>query len=244
MERQLLLLLDLQEVDTRQTELAKRKEELPKEIARLTSELAEREEALRREKSEYEDLQRRRRMQERELEGANETLKRYKRQLLDVKTNKEYTAMLHEIENQNKKISDFEEEIITMLEEGDTRSAALEEHRSDLEKERVRIESTKNEREEELGSIDGQVEDLERARAELVKGIDERILEKYERIRLGKKGLAVVAIDKALCTGCFSTLPPQFFNEIRLGAEIHTCESCGRILVWRKDEQTREGGSS
>jgi predicted nucleic acid-binding Zn-ribbon protein len=244
MKRQLLLLLDLQGVDTKMAKLGKRKEDLPGEIADLVAEVKAREEALRREEEELEDLQRRRRQQERELEAANETLRKYKRQLLDVKTNKEYTAMLHEIDGQTRKISDLEEEIISMLEEADARSGALREHRSTLQTDRVEIESTRAERERELGAIDGKVEELTRARDGLVKEIDGGMLATYERVRRGKKGVAVVAIDQPLCTGCFSTLPPQFFNEIKHSTKMHTCESCGRILVWRKDRNEEEGGAS
>lgn len=224
-------------------ELAKRKEDLPGEIADLVAEVKEREEALRREEEELEDLQRRRRQQERELEAANETLRKYKRQLLEVKTNKEYTAMLHEIDGQTRKISDLEEEIIGMLEEADTRSGALREHRSKLETDRAEIESTRAERERELGAIDGKVEELARTRGGLVKEIDGGMLATYERIRRGKRNLAVVAIEQPLCTGCFTTLPPQFFNEIKHSTKMHTCESCGRILVWRRDRGEGEGGA-
>ena len=64
------------------------------------------------------------------------------------------------------------------------------------------------------------------------KPVDERLLYSYDRIRNSyRNGLAVVAVERDACGGCFNSIPPQRQSEIRLHKKIIVCENCGRILV-------------
>ena len=63
-------------------------------------------------------------------------------------------------------------------------------------------------------------------------GIQGRLLSTYERIRKGKRGVAVVALTREACGGCFNQLPPQKAAEARRLDRIVHCENCGRIVVY------------
>ena len=64
------------------------------------------------------------------------------------------------------------------------------------------------------------------------KGIEERLLRAYDRIRERYKNkLGVVTIERDACGGCFNKIPPQQQLEIGLRKKIIACEHCGRILV-------------
>ena len=68
--------------------------------------------------------------------------------------------------------------------------------------------------------------------------IDERLLYSYERIRNNyRNGLAVVAVERDACGGCYNAIPPQKQSEIRQRKKIIVCENCGRILT---DEELSE----
>ena len=58
------------------------------------------------------------------------------------------------------------------------------------------------------------------------------MLTAYNRIRKNaRNGLAVVAIERDACGGCFNKIPPQHQLDIRMHKKIIVCEYCGRILV-------------
>jgi predicted nucleic acid-binding Zn-ribbon protein len=62
--------------------------------------------------------------------------------------------------------------------------------------------------------------------------IDERLLNAYKRIRQNSRnGLAVVAVERDACGGCYNKIPPQRQLDIRLNKKIIVCEHCGRVLV-------------
>ncbi|MEY3676226.1 MAG: hypothetical protein RJB67_716, partial [Bacteroidota bacterium] len=97
-------------------------------------------------------------------------------------------------------------------------------------------EGVLNHKKSELEKI---IADTEKEETELNKNsadarghIDERLMYSYDRIRNSyRNGLAVVAVDRDACGGCFNSIPPQRQSEIRLHKKIIVCENCGRILV-------------
>lgn len=89
---------------------------------------------------------------------------------------------------------------------------------------------------EELKSIIAKTEKEEKAlrksasAAEAV--IEDRLLKAYHRIRTSyRNGLALVAIERDACGGCFNQIPPQIQLEVSQRKKIIACEHCGRILV-------------
>ncbi|MFQ5772654.1 MAG: zinc ribbon domain-containing protein, partial [bacterium] len=77
----------------------------------------------------------------------------------------------------------------------------------------------------------------EKRRQDLISHIKKPILYQYERIRRVKGKTAVVEINKYACGGCFATIPPQKKVEIRHMDQLILCESCGRILVSKNENE-------
>lgn len=228
------LLLRLQRIDSETMDLKTREEEIPETIRSLEAEMARRGKEIEKEVQRIGEDNKRRGMLELELEIANETVKRYQRQLLDVKTNKEYTALLHEIEGEKDKISKLEEEILTLMDEIECLGRELEASRRDLETRRRSSEEETQHLEGELRDVNDQIAIKEDERKRVVARLKDDLLERYERIRERWGRLAVVALDREVCGGCFATLPPQFVSEVRKGDKVLICEHCGRILVWKE----------
>ena len=80
------------------------------------------------------------------------------------------------------------------------------------------------------------MDELAQERAELVKKLDEKLLGRYEAIRSRKAGTAVVMVIRGACGGCHTQQPPQKVNEIRKQDALHTCDFCGRFLLWIPEE--------
>ena len=95
---------------------------------------------------------------------------------------------------------------------------------------------------QELGKIIAETEKEETAVKKQIdkarEDIDERLLYSYDRIRNNyRNGLAVVAVERDACGGCYNAIPPQKQSEIRQRKKIIVCENCGRILT---DEELSE----
>ena len=83
---------------------------------------------------------------------------------------------------------------------------------------------------EGLGFTHGGLEDLKKAREELVSQVDPTLIGYYRRLT-GRFGHAVVPVVSNLCTGCFANIPSSFVSKVNLN-KIQKCESCGRLLYW------------
>ena len=122
----LTLLLDLQNLDNQISDALKLKEEIPKDLELCRKEQMRVEENVKQKEELFFEKQKTRKNLELDLETENETLKRYQRQLFDVRDNKEYQAMLREIEGKKQKISRLEEQILMVLEDIDECTTDLE----------------------------------------------------------------------------------------------------------------------
>lgn len=224
--------IKLQDVDNHLNSLKLQKGDLPALIEQLEADLGDKKNRSIELEQKVNKLQSDRRMFDKELEASKAQLKKYEEQLYRVQNNKEYDAISLEIETKKVELENLENKIIQTIESEEEHKkeqveiteeisglvAQLKEHQKELE------EITLQTQEEEAGLL--------RDREKVAKLIDERHLRQYERIRHAKDGLAVVPIERSSCGGCFSTIPPQRIVEIREAGRLHTCEYCGRILVW------------
>jgi len=235
MKEEFQFLLDLQEVDKTIREIHNREEAIPKEFHALDEDLRIHERTLKEEQERLKETEKRRRGLEMDLATLMETLKKHQTQLHTVKTNKEYTALLHEIEEEKKKISSVEEDILILIDEVEIAVAKIKEKEGTLKEIKRRKEEKEKELEREKDMLGVELQKKETARKEILSRMDGPLLTQYERIRRGRQGLAIVAIRGSVCEACYTALPPQMAVEVRKGEQLQICENCGRILVWKGD---------
>lgn len=222
----------LQDVDNRLNALTLQKGDLPM----IIEQLKEDREGKKNRSVELEEqvgkLQSDRRMFEKEIDASKAQLKKFEDQLYKVQNNKEYDAIALEIDTKKVEIESLENKIIQTLEDEEE----LKKEQAALADELASLETQLKEQEKELEEIILLTQEeeirLNHEREKVARLIDERYLRQYERIRRAKDGLAVVPIKRSSCGGCFSSIPPQRIVEIREAGRLHTCEYCGRILVW------------
>ncbi len=236
MKEQILLLIKLQDIDSEIKRLEGRKENLPEEKKRLEEEKATFERGIEEEREQLNALNQAHADKEKELRGNLESAKKTKSRLLEVKTNKEYEAMLKEIETINKKNSSIEDEIINLLEEVEKAGRNLE------QRERERLEYIgNNEREitridEEIDSIDSLLEKMLVEDATCREIIKPDLLKKYDVIKERRNGQAVVPAWKEICAGCHMNIPPQLYIELQKYEKVMLCPNCNRIIYWEDKE--------
>ena len=153
-----------------------------------------------------------------------------KDQLFLVTNNKQYDAIMIEIDHFKEKKSNFENEAIAFLEEKETLKQAIESMESELEdlsndlsKRRKKLESAISDSAEEKNS-------LEKQRKENIANIDSNIISIYNKVMDARGGLAVVNVEGSGCGGCGAHIPPQKVTEVRAKSGIHRCDICGRFL--------------
>ena len=231
-ERKLIELYTLQQVDSKIDKIRIIRGELPLEVQDLEDEIAGMETRITKYDEELEKFAKDIVEYKNKIKDATALIKKYEEQQNNVRNNREYESLTKEIEYQSLDIQLCEKRINDCTKKSEMLKISLNELKSRLDERKSDLELKKN----ELSSI---VEETEKEEAELIersneseKLIEERLLTAYKRIRKNaRNGLAFVKIERDACGGCFNKIPPQHQLDIRMHKKIIVCEYCGRILI-------------
>lgn len=230
MQKRLKSLWQVQQVDNELDKLEELRGDLPRELKLLEEKLKELSEKVEERKQERIDSQKKREENDEVVAQSRANLKKYKAQLLQIKTNREYDALMKEIDHTTELITKLEEENNTLADQSKKHALEIEE----MEPEIAKIKEELKEKGKDLAEIDKKTEKERNAllakKGTVVSKIGRGDLSYYNRIREAK-GRAVVSIRRNACDGCFASVSSQKQLEIRRNDRIHTCESCGRILI-------------
>lgn len=234
---QLRLLWHLQEVELHIKEAEEEEERFPLQRKKLEEALARQDEELRRAQKTIEELEKRRRKLELEVEDLRERVKKSRLRLLEVKTNKEYEAVLNEIEWAEGAISSLEEEILVILEDLDKRRGELEVLKREVQAEKERLSGEMVRLRKRQKELKEKVVQWQKEREEILKEAPSDLLRLYEGLKR-KRGYAIALVKDEICQGCHLRIPPQLYNEILKDERIHTCPNCHRILYYERESAT------
>lgn len=154
----------------------------------------------------------------------------HKDQLFLVTNNKQYDALMSEIDHLKQKKDNAETESITNLEEKENLTLSIEEMTGELEKLETDLSLRRKKLESAISESADEKLSLEKNRKEQIEKIDSKYLNEYNRVLIARNGLAVVSISGNACGGCGAFLPPQIVSEIRTETHIHRCDVCYRFL--------------
>lgn len=231
-EEKLIALYHLQKIDSEIDRIHTLKGELPIEVQDLEDELLglqTRQDKIKEEAKESEQYIEDKKLS---IKDSESLIKKYNKQLDNVKNNREYEALSKEIELQKLEIQLSEKRIKEAHEQIKSKAEFADQTKKAISAKKKELEAKKDELEKIIAETDKEEKDLAKKSKKAAVEIDERILVAYHRIRKGyKNGLAVVKIDRDACGGCYSKIPPQRQYEIALRKKVIVCENCGRILV-------------
>lgn len=223
-------LCQIQQLDLDLKNLQSELDDIPIQISRWKDELETHKTEITENKKEIEKLNREVKEKEIELNGNQETLKKYNAQLYIVKTNKEYSSLLHEIEEIKRKDSHIEDNMLELMEAIDSKEKEGKNKKQKLEQLEQELKQKEQKAREKEKQLNENVAQRKNEREKVTENADQSLLAKYQRISESKDGLAVVAITGKSCGGCHLQVTPQKLNEIKFGSKMITCEGCGRIL--------------
>jgi len=205
--------------------------DVPRARAELEGRLAAERDRLDQARTALADSQKARKQHEGALQDLEAKRSKYKGQLMEVKTNKEYTAMLHEIEGVEREVREREDQILTEMEraEGLAGDVKREEGLFKSVEEKARTEG------QALEAKGRQLQDehkrLQAARDACAAAVPGDAMELFQRVaRL--RGVAVAEARDDMCQLCHMKLRPQMYVDLKRNEDIVQCPSCSRILYY------------
>jgi len=229
---QLQKLVALQTVDLKIQEMERTKEEIPQRIAALEEDFKKEEERVHSLHLEVEKLQKERRVKERELEEEIDRVKKAEARIFEIKTNKEYQAVLKEIENAKKLNREREEEILGILERLEEMQQNLGQGEKGLEAKRKDYQRQVNELRQKADSFAEEMASEVQHREAQKKEISPDLLNKYLMLLEKRQGIAVARVRNGVCQACNMNLRPQLYIELQKKDRLIFCPNCNRILFW------------
>jgi predicted nucleic acid-binding Zn-ribbon protein len=188
-----------------------------------------------------EEIKKQRRGLEKEVEQIDQKIKKSRTKLMEVKNNKEYKAMLTEIDELNKSKGSQEDALLELMEKMEALTLQVREQKKVLDL-KVADGKTQKEKWEKAGAgYDRELARLEEDRNQAAALVEYSHLQQYEFLRDRLPGLALAEVRNAACMNCHMQIPQQLFNEIQRCDRIITCPNCLRILFYSgKSEVAKE----
>ena len=183
-------------------------------------------------KSRLADNQTVRRDIEKEVAVQQGRLSKFRDQLMEVKTNREYQTMQHEIEVAKKEVTALEEKVLERMIEADELTASVKQAEAALAAEQKSVDADRRAMNAEHAELTKELARIAGERGALVSALDRHVLEVFELIARRRNGVAVAEARDGVCAICHVRLRPQVFNTIRRNIEIIKCDSCQRIMYF------------
>ena len=171
-----------------------------------------------------------RRTVEKEVAVHQGRLAKFRDQLMEVKTNREYQTIQHEIEAAQNGVKLLEEKVLEHMIEADDFTVAVKRGEAELAAEEKAVDADRHKMLAENGELKAAAERMAVERSALVAAIDQHLLAIYEGVAKKRNGIAVAQARDGICGICHVRLRPQVFNTVLRNEQILQCDYCNRIL--------------
>ena len=226
-------LVRLQQLDTTLEEARRRVAAYPQRLAEADARLSEAKERVDTLRQRLKESNEARRALEKEAAVFQGRVTKYKDQLLEVKTNREYQALQHEIATAQSELAAVEEKELERMLEADQLTIEIKQAEAALAAQQKQVEAEKAALARELTETERALESATAARAELLAQLEPRLVALYDQVAKARKGIAICAATRdGLCSVCHVRLRPHVFQQVRQNDAIIQCESCHRILYY------------
>jgi len=233
----LMILEDLQELDLKSDGSQARIQDALAEIEALDGRIQDVQAAVEAKKEEMAAMESERQTLEENLAAENANIVRSEANLKGITTQKEYQAVNKEIASAKKLIIELEEQLLQKISRLDELTAELSSMEADLQSLDENLGVQKAEIRARIDSEEAAAATAAKVRQETVKAIPANMLRQYEKLRVARRGIAIVEARDGGCLGCNMHIPPQLYNNLFRGEEMINCPHCQRILVLKQEQQ-------
>jgi predicted nucleic acid-binding Zn-ribbon protein len=228
-------LIALQHADAEIRRLKAEIAELPKRVSAIEEKLADTKAVLEKARAAVKGDEAARRRYEIAISDLRTKISKYRDQSLEVKTNDQYKALMHEIQFAEQEIGANEDKILELMVNAEVRENEVKAAEAELKAETAEIEKEKASAREQTAKDEKELAEWNAKREAARSAVDPDLIRHYERVlKFRGSGLAEVRDHK--CTGCSVVLRPQTYNEVKTGKLIY-CDSCQRILYYDPSQE-------
>ncbi len=231
MQTRLTTLYQLQIIDDQLDELEELRGDLPRAVNELISQIQSIADQIEAKELEKQNSLDKRKDNDEEVERLQNSLKKFKAQLYQVRNNKEYDALTKEIDHTEERINKLETENLAIEDLAEKIKNEIKELNPNLEELKTELKEKEAELKKIIKSNEREEAKLKEQREKYTSQIKKNDYNTYMRIRKALGGKAIAVVVRSACSGCFNIVPPQRQIEIRQNKRMYTCESCGRLLV-------------
>jgi predicted nucleic acid-binding Zn-ribbon protein len=226
-------LVQLQELDNAIEEAKRRIATHPQRLGEADARLHDAEHHVETARQRLKDNHDARRALEKDAAVFQARLTKFKDQLSEVKTNREYQAIQHEIATAQGELGGVEEKVLERMLEADVIAVDLRAAEADLARQQKAVSAEKTSLEEELTLVQKAMADASARRVSLTAAAEPRLIALFEQVARARKGVALsIATRDGSCSICHVRLRPAVFQMVRQNDRIIQCESCQRILYY------------
>jgi predicted nucleic acid-binding Zn-ribbon protein len=232
MEEKIRQLVYLQQIDNDIQQVKVQSEETPRRLAGIDLELEASRQTYETFLNGLEEVKKKRRALEKEVEQIDQKIKKSRSKLMEVKNNKEYKAMLTEIDDLNRSKGSQEDALLELMEQMEALTLQVREQKKVLD---LKVASGKTQKETWEKAGEGYARELARLEEDRQKAaarVEQSHLQQYEFLRDRLRGLALAEVRNAACMTCHMQIPQQLYNEIQRCDRIINCPNCLRILFY------------
>lgn len=235
MASELQALIHLQEYDSRIAALEAEAGRLPKRLEAIQASVTEARTTVEAVKVRVDTARKNLRTKEKDLEVVGAKRGKAEAHLWEVKTNKEYSLVLVEIEDIKQEKARTEEEILALMELQERLAVEVRDAEARLKTREEQGHQDETAVRRQLASVEADLVGVRGERATLAREVPSGVLGDYERILKARGGLAIAPVTTThICGGCRVSIRPQAVQELRAAEALMRCESCGRYLYWKE----------
>jgi predicted nucleic acid-binding Zn-ribbon protein len=233
---QLRHLVELQVLEDKKSHLIRGYDETPRRIAEIEQEYLRSEQTLLTRKADSDHARKMRRALEQSIADLENRIARSKTRMNDVKTNREYQALLREIDDFKAEIRRKEDDALELMEQIESLAKELESLEKEVAVHKSRMETDRQSLQEESDRLKERLDQLDAVAADIRARIDPTLLKRCDSLLARQAGIAVAPVDAGTCQVCHLNIPPQKFIELQRDESIMQCPHCHRFLFWTGHE--------
>lgn len=226
-------MIQLQQIDSKIRAIQRTIEDVPGKITEVESPLQDSQNVLNRIKQQHEAFEKKKREKERALEDINDKINKLKMRTGEIKTNKEYQALLKEIKAVEDARSSIEDDILSAMEDADTLGKQIKTEEQNYRANKEKVETLKKDIENEKSETEKELLKVQGIREKVIEAVDSEVYDQYFMLLEICGGLAVIEVKDEICQGCNMNIPPQLFVELKKNEEIYNCPQCRRIIFYK-----------
>ena len=173
-----------------------------------------------------------------ELKSRDETIAKLRASLNGARTNKEYAAVLTQLNTTKADNSKIETQVLELMRDIEADEAEIQNIQNQIEEQKQELEQIRKESERLAVKYEAEIEEIQAQWDKVARGIPAEKLEIFKRVAETYDGEALAMVEQQegktavySCGGCFMGITAETVNLLMTKDDIIRCPNCTRILV-------------